>query len=136
MAEVDVGDAGGEAQRGGDSTEVRGQSEGVAPEGLAQPQLRVAELLDSGGEGGHVRSAEILWSRPASPFHCHGCSLRRLRAVRYRQFSIAVVVRFVGAVDVQAEVVGLLGGESGEAGAESVEMQPGHLLVEAAGAGW
>src|SRR5258708_6329906 len=45
-------------------------------------------------------------------------------------WSVAVVVRLVGAVDRQAEVGGLLGPEGGELHPERVEMKPGHLLVE------
>ena len=47
--------------------------------------------------------------------------------------SVAVEVRLVGALDVDAEVVGLLLGELGQLDAEGVEVQPGDLLVEVLG---
>ena len=43
------------------------------------------------------------------------------------------MVGLVGALDRDAEVVGLLLGELGELHAEGVEVQAGHLLVEVLG---
>src|ERR1039457_193474 len=47
--------------------------------------------------------------------------------------SVAVVVGLVGALDRHPDVVGLLLGQGGQPGAESVEMQPGHLLIQVLG---
>src|SRR6478672_7479826 len=52
---------------------------------------------------------------------------------RPRRDSVAVVVRLVRTLDVDAEVGGLLLGELGQLHAEGVEVQAGHLLVEVLG---
>ena len=46
---------------------------------------------------------------------------------------VAVVVGLVGALDLDAEVVGLLLGQLGQLDAERGEVQPGDLLVEVLG---
>src|SRR5450755_4974933 len=44
--------------------------------------------------------------------------------------SVPVLVRLVGAVDRDTDVVGLVLGEPGQLDAQRVQVQPGHLLVQ------
>src|SRR5690606_14078303 len=67
--------------------------------------------------GRRVRPRVTAWTRPA----------------RWASGSVAVVVRLVGAFDLHADVLGLLGTERRELHAERVEVQAGDLLVEVLG---
>merc|ERR550517_1624049 len=58
----------------------------------------------------------------------------RLQMPRFHPHSlVAVVVGLVGAVDRQAQVVGLLRGQLGQLDGQGVEVRPGDLLVELLG---
>src|SRR5690606_6485026 len=68
--------------------------------------------LSWGPAAGGVRPRVTAWTRPA----------------RWASGSVAVVVRLVGAFDLHADVLGLLGTERRELHAERVEVQAGDLL--------
>ena len=67
VAVVDVGDAGGQPDGGGRGPQVGGLGEGVAPEGLAQPQGEVAELFGPPGQGRQLGAGEGLGRGPHPP---------------------------------------------------------------------
>src|SRR4051812_34422455 len=71
-----------------------------------------------------------VWSSTtmAGPSACHWSGAPVTAPVC--NLSVAVVVRFVGAVDRYADVVGLLGLELGQLRPERVEVQPRDLFVE------
>ena len=68
VAVEQVGDPGGEAQRGGVLGEHRDVRERVAADGFGQPQRGVPELLDALSEGACVGGAHRVGEVP----HAHG----------------------------------------------------------------